>query len=167
MPCDGRGLSRPCAVQPHIVGGMAYRRHVNDTLHTSIDWTHQLVDQLDWHWQHQLRSRLDGLTDQEYFWELVPGCWSIRPRGTSTAPIQAGGGAFTIDFAYPGPDPPPVGTIAWRLGHIIVGVLGTRTGNHFGDRTIDYQTFDYAGTAAGALRQLDQVYATGPSPRDG
>ena len=133
---------------------------MNDTLYTGIDWTHQLVDQLDWHWQHQLRSRLDGLTDEEYFWEPVPGCWSIRPRGTSTAPIQAGGGAFTIDFAYPEPDPPPVGTIAWRLGHIIVGVLGMRTGNHFGDRTIDYQIFDYAGTAAGALRQLDEVYAS-------
>lgn len=139
---------------------MAYRRHVSDTRYTRIDWTHQLVDQLDWHWRHQLRSRLDGLTDEEYFWEPVPGCWSIRPRGTSTAPIQAGGGAFTIDFAYPEPDPPPVATIAWRLGHIIVGVLGTRAGNHFGDRTIDYQTFDYAGTVAGALRQLDEVYAS-------
>ena len=25
-----------------------------------------LVDQLDWHWTHQLRPRLDGLTDDEY-----------------------------------------------------------------------------------------------------
>ena len=124
-----------------------------------IDWNGQLLDQLDWHWQHHLRPRLSGLTDDEYFWEPVEGCWNVQPRGVSTAPIQAGSGAFTIDFALPEPDPPPVTTIAWRLGHVIVGVLGTRASNHFGDRSIDYQTFDYAGTAADALRQLDGVYA--------
>ena len=124
-----------------------------------IDWNGQLLDQLDWHWQHHLRPRLSGLTDDEYFWEPVEGCWNVQPRGVSTAPIQAGSGAFTIDFALPKPDPPPVTTIAWRLGHVIVGVLGTRASNHFGDRSIDYQTFDYAGTAADALHQLDEVYA--------
>ena len=123
-----------------------------------IDWNQQLVDQLDWHWQHHFRPRLKSLTDEEYFWEPVPGCWNVRPRGASTALIQAGSGAFTIDFAVPEPDPPPVTTIAWRLGHIIVGVLGTRASNHFGDRSINYQNFDYAGTAAEALRQLDDAY---------
>jgi hypothetical protein len=52
-----------------------------------------------------------------------------------------------------------VTTIAWRLGHLIVGVLGMRASNHFGDRSIDYQSFEYAGTAAEALGQLDEVYA--------
>ena len=130
---------------------------MTDTSNTT-NWNHQLVDQLDWHWQRQLRPRLDGLTDEEYFWEPVEGCWSVRPRGASAAPIQAGSGAFTIDFAFPEPDPPPVTTIAWRLGHLIVGVLGVRASNHFGDRSIDYQSFDYAGTAADALGQLDKVY---------
>ena len=46
-----------------------------------IDWNTMLADQLDWHWRSQLRPRLDGLTDDEYFWEPVAGCWSIRPRG--------------------------------------------------------------------------------------
>ena len=27
----------------------------------------QLADQLDWYWQKNLRPRLDGLTDEEYF----------------------------------------------------------------------------------------------------
>jgi hypothetical protein len=45
------------------------------------------------------------------------------------------------------------------LGHIIVGVLGMRASNHFGGRSIDYQSFDYAGTAAGAPGQLDEIYA--------
>lgn len=43
-----------------------------------LDWTSQLTDQLDRHWHAQLRPRLDGLTDDEYFWEPVPGCWNIR-----------------------------------------------------------------------------------------
>lgn len=124
-----------------------------------IDWNQQLIDQLDWYWQHHFRPRLNSLTDEEYFWEPVAGCWNVHRRGASTAPMQAGSGAFTIDFAFPEPDPPPVTTIAWRLGHIIVGVLGARASNHFGDRSINYQSFDYAGTAAGALRQLDDAYA--------
>ncbi|MDQ3610318.1 MAG: DinB family protein [Actinomycetota bacterium] len=123
-----------------------------------MDWNAQLLDQLDLHWQRQLRPRLHGLTDDEYFWEPVDGCWSVRPRGTSTAPIQAGSGAFTIDFAVREPEPAPVTTIAWRLGHLIVGVLGSRASNHFGDRSIVYATFDYAGTAAEALHQLDEMY---------
>ncbi len=124
-----------------------------------IDWNQQLLDQLDWHWSRQLRPRLDGLTDDEYFWEPVRGCWSVHRRGESTAPIAAGAGAFTIDFAMPAPQPPPLTTIAWRLGHIIVGVLGMRVANHFNGPAADYQTFEYAGTAADALRQLDQTYA--------
>lgn len=125
-----------------------------------LDWTRELVEQLDFHWRIALRPRLDGLTDGEYFDEPVPGgCWNLRPRGTSTAPVQGGSGEFVIEFAVPEPDPPPVTTIAWRLGHVIVGVLGMRVASHFGGPTMDYQSFDYAGTAAGALAQLDEVYA--------
>jgi len=124
-----------------------------------IDWNQQLLDQLDWHWRRQLRPRLEGLSDDEYVWEPAPGCWSIRRRGESSAPITAGSGAFTIDFAFPEPQPAPLTTIAWRSGHIVVGVLGVRVAAHFGGPPADYQTFAYAGTAADALQQLDQAYA--------
>jgi hypothetical protein len=124
-----------------------------------LDWNAQLLDQLDWHWQHQLRPRLEGLTDVEYLWEPVPGSWNVRPRGRSTAPIAAGSGAFTIEYAFPEPDPPPVTTIAWRLGHLLVGVLGARNAAHFGGPPVSYADFDYPGTAAGALAQLDDAYA--------
>jgi hypothetical protein len=130
-----------------------------DTETVGIDWTDQLADQLDVHWHRQLRPRYEGLTDSEYFWEPVANCWNIRPRGRGRAAIAAGGGDFVIDFAHPAPSPVPVTTIAWRLAHIIVGVFATRVASHFGGPPVDYMTFHYAGTAAQALQQLDEVYA--------
>ncbi|MEH1058000.1 DinB family protein [Micromonospora sp. CPCC 206171] len=127
---------------------------------TDQNWNLLLRDQLAGHWTGQLRDRLDGLTDDEYFWEPAPGCWSVRPRGTGAAPVQAGSAALRIDFAMPEPDPPPLTTIAWRLGHVIVGVLAVRNAAHFGRAPTDYQSFEYAPTAAGALAQLDTEYAT-------
>jgi hypothetical protein len=50
-----------------------------------LDWNAELVRQLEGHWGYQLRPRLDGLTDEEFLWEPVPGCWSVRPRGAGTA----------------------------------------------------------------------------------
>ncbi len=64
-----------------------------------------------------------------------------------------------IDFADPEPSPAPVTTIAWRLAHLITGVFGSRVGDHFGGPPVDYYAFHYAGTAAQALAQLDEVYA--------
>ncbi len=75
----------------------------------TVDWNNQLAEQLDWHWRVQLRPRLDGLTDDEYRWEPVPGAWNVRPRGTSTAPIgmrvasHFGGPPFDYNtHEYPG-----------------------------------------------------------------
>ncbi|WP_028659659.1 DinB family protein [Nocardioides insulae] len=126
---------------------------------TDLAWNPQLVDQLVWHWNHQVRARLEGLTDEEYFWEPAADSWSVRPRGTGVAPVQAGAGSMTIDFAFPQPEPAPFTTIAWRLGHVIVGVLAMRSASHFGREPTDYDSFEYAGTAAGALVQLDEEYA--------
>lgn len=52
-----------------------------------ISWTAELLDQLDGHGIHQLRLRLDGLTDAEYLWEPVAGCWNLRPRAYCRAAI--------------------------------------------------------------------------------
>jgi DinB superfamily len=124
-----------------------------------VDWNAELAEQLDWHWRAQLRPRLDGLTDEEYFWEPVPGMWSVRPTGASAAPISLGGGAFRQDFARPAPELAPVTTIAWRLCHLTVGVFGMRVASHFGGEPMHYETYEYPGDAASALARLDQVYA--------
>jgi DinB superfamily len=120
------------------------------------NWNEQLGDQLGWHWQHHLRPRLEGITDEEYFWEPVGGCWSVRPAGTGV-PGAPGSGEFRIDFVHPEPKPPPFTTVAWRLGHLIT-VFGERNANHFGGPPIFPQTHRYAGTAREALDQLDAGY---------
>lgn len=118
-----------------------------------------LIDQLDHHWQTQLRPRLDGLTDDEYLWEPVPDCWSVRPRAEASSSHAAGGGTVVIDYAFPQPTPAPVTTIAWRLGHIAVGIFGMRTAVHFGGSPMTYTSVDWPLTAVGGLVLLDEQYA--------
>lgn len=108
--------------------------------------TELLADQLDFHWEHQLRPRLAGLTDEEYFWAPVADCWTIGPDGR-------------VDFVYPEPEPAPFTTIAWRMAHVIVGVLAMRSHSHFGGPAADYQTWPYATDAATALAQFDEEKA--------
>jgi hypothetical protein len=62
-----------------------------------------------------------------------------------------------MDFGEPPHDQDPVTTIAWRLGHLIVGFAETM-GTHFGGPRADLSAFHFAGTATEALRQLDDSY---------
>lgn len=125
----------------------------------ALDWNSLLLDQVDFQWRGAFRPRLEGLTDEQYLREPAPGAWSVRPRAAAATPMAAGAGDVLIDFAYPEPDPPPVTTVAWRLGHVIVGVLGMRVASHFGGPAVDYATHHYAATAREALVQLDDAYA--------
>ena len=52
-----------------------------------IDWTRSSLDQLGFQWDHVLRPRLDGLTDEQLLWEPVAGMWSIRRRADATSPM--------------------------------------------------------------------------------
>ena len=72
-----------------------------------------LVDQLDASIEIA-RERLEGLTDEEYLWEPAPGAWSIRPQPA---------GHWGLEVVRPAPDPPPLTTIAWRLGHLHEGFV--------------------------------------------
>jgi DinB family protein len=56
-----------------------------------------------------VRTRVQGLTDEEFFWEPVPDCWTVRP---------AEHGRWAADYEEPDPDPAPFTTIAWRLVHV-------------------------------------------------
>ena len=121
-----------------------------------IDWTHELVDQLEFHWGKILRPRLASLTDEQYLWEPVPGCWSVRRRADGRGNSAVGAGDTVIDYEYPEPDPPPFTTIAWRMGHIAIGIFGGRAARHFGDGDIQYADVDWPLTAAGGMALLDR-----------
>lgn len=123
-----------------------------------IDWNAHLLEQLEGHWLNQLRPRLEGLSDAEYFWEPVPGCWSIRRREDASTPLAVGAGDYVMDYAMPPHDPEPVTTIAWRLAHIIVAVFAAKSALFFGGPPADYPSWEYADTAACSLRQLDQEH---------
>ncbi|HLS46363.1 MAG TPA: DinB family protein [Ornithinicoccus sp.] len=125
---------------------------------SKVDWHGLALEQLTWHWEAQARPRLEGLTDAEYLWEPTEGSWSVRPRADARTAQAAGGGELVIDFEYPEPSPVPLTTIAWRLGHLIVGVFGGRVAAHFDGPPCDYFTWEYAATADAALAQLDAAY---------
>jgi hypothetical protein len=122
-------------------------------------WGALLAAQLAWHWEAQARPRLAGLTDDEYFFEPVPGSWSVRPAGAPTPATLFGTGPMQVDFDADPPSPPPVTTIAWRLAHLTVGVFGDRNARYFDGPPIGYESYAYPATAAGALADLDEGYA--------
>jgi hypothetical protein len=125
-----------------------------------MDWVRALaVDQLGFYWDAHLWPRLQGLTDEEYFWEPVDGSWSVRPGADGVLVLD--------DLGVPEPDPPPVTTIAWRMMHIAVGLFYTRASTFFSDGSVpaDADMFDprhrparLASTAAEALELLESSY---------
>lgn len=105
-------------------------------------------------WERTWR-RLDGLDDDEYLWEPVAGCWSIRTRPDGTrfwewAPI-----------VYPD----PFTTLPWRLWHLI-DMYGEDRAPRFLDvppqgEPVGLDAPDPAppATAADALDQLERAHA--------
>ena len=83
---------------------------------------------LDYVWP-RIRGRLDGMTDDEYLWEPVSGCWSVRP-GPS--------GKWEAEREDPSPVPPPVTSIAWRTWHIASECLGGFTELLFGQHPLTW-----------------------------
>lgn len=59
-----------------------------------------LIDQFD-RVREMAQSRLTGLGDEEYLWEPVPGCWSIRRRGEAVTPKAFGPGEWVLDQGDP------------------------------------------------------------------
>lgn len=115
----------------------------------SNDRLMRLASQLGWHWEHQLRPRLSGLTDAECLWEPAEGCWSLRAQA---------GGTTVPDWVFPPPDPAPLTTVAWRMAHM-GQTLAQRANFHFGDRTMTVDRVPWPGLAAAeGLAWVDTAY---------
>ena len=81
-----------------------------------------LLEQFDWACL-RLLNRMSGpevdsgdgtpvaagpMTDEEYRWEPVPGCWSVRRRADGPGPGATellGTGEWGLDLAWPAPGP--------------------------------------------------------------
>ncbi|MGW7423962.1 DinB family protein [Streptomyces sp. NPDC054813] len=59
-----------------------------------------LLDQFD-RARELAQVRLTGLGDEEYLWEPVPGCWSVRRREEATTPGAYGLGDWVLDQGAP------------------------------------------------------------------
>ncbi|MER6454268.1 MULTISPECIES: DinB family protein [unclassified Streptomyces] len=103
-------------------------------------------------------TRVEPVTDDEYLWEPVPGCWSVRRRADGPgqrASFLAGGGMWGRDAApYPHPWPPPVTTIAWRLSHL-TEMLALRADHTSGSRSATRDGHPVNGDAAGAVAAFE------------
>ncbi len=97
------------------------------------------------------RTRLAGLTDDEYFWEPVPGCCTVR---------RTESGDYRADDADR-PGNPPFTTIAWRLWHLIENYGAQRNPKWLGVQRLPsgFERDDPApATAAEAITVLDHAH---------
>lgn len=86
-----------------------------------------LADQTGIAWR-LARARVTDLTDDEFFWEPVVPCWSLRRKSEmASVPEDAPPGDWWIDGADPAPEPAPFTTVAWLVSHM---TLGTWNWNH-------------------------------------
>ncbi|HEU0238670.1 MAG TPA: DinB family protein [Micromonosporaceae bacterium] len=109
-----------------------------------------IIELSDYAYQ-RTRNRLAGLTDDEYFWEPVPGCCTIR---------RTASGDYCADDAD-GPGAPAFTTIAWRLWHLIENYGAKRQPEWLGvDRLPGgFERHDPApATAAEAIAVLDRAH---------
>lgn len=104
-----------------------------------------LVDSLDYVWG-RVRGRLDDLGDEEYLWEPVAGCWSVRPGGR-------------VERVLPDPTPAPVTTIAWRTWHIAVECLDGYSERGFGAKALDLGEQEWHLSAAETRDALDRAWS--------
>ncbi|MBB2922297.1 DinB family protein [Cellulomonas cellasea] len=99
------------------------------------------------------------LTDDEYLWEPVAGCWSVRRRADGPGPgatVLVGAGEWGRDGGRPHPYPPPVTTIAWRLEHL-AEMLAGRADHLTGAHAHTEEEYVVPGTAAEGVAAFDRA----------
>ena len=96
-----------------------------------------------------LCERLDGLTDDEFGWEPVPGAWAIHPDER---------GMWIADYEEPDPIPAPITTIGWRIVHVADCKLMYQE-YAFGPGRLQWPELEAPHTSSDALRALDERQA--------
>src|SRR4051812_14240885 len=102
----------------------------------------------------RLHGRVAGMRDDEYFWEPVADCMTVRRQAD---------GSYRADNdarpEFPPPAEPRVTTIAWRLAHITTLLSDDRNATWLGlSPTPGAYEPPVAGTAAEATAMLERAY---------
>lgn len=114
------------------------------------DHSTSLLRTFDYVWARTL-ARIDGLDDQEYFWEPVPGCWTLRREADARWTLDGGGGGGPV------PEPVPITTIAWRIGHVGAMALGGFAAMRFGTQLTE-DAKEFPATASRVTPFLEANY---------
>jgi hypothetical protein len=96
-----------------------------------------------------MRSLLDGLDDEEFFWEPVPQPWTV---------FRDGSGRWTYHYAEPDPVPAPFTTIGWRLVHVALCKVMYHEWA-FGARVLDFTNVENPGDVASSIAMLEDGHA--------
>ena len=112
----------------------------------SVEWLSAVMEEA---WS-ALRRHLESLTDEEFFWEPGPNCWTVHPDEA---------GCWIVDYAdYPHPDPPPFTTIAWRVVHVAACKIMYYE-YAFGPGKLTWDELDIPHTVAEATAWLEEGQA--------
>jgi hypothetical protein len=107
-----------------------------------------VLTSLGYVWE-RVRDRCNGLTQEEYLWEPVAGCWSVRDND----------GVMSVDHVEPDPEPAPVTTIAWRLWHIGSSCLSGYTQGGLGPWPLPVHDREWFMDVDQALVAVDTAWA--------
>ena len=113
-----------------------------------------VLTQIDWWWNALFRRRLDGLTDDELWWEPAPDCWTLHDHGDGTFRYEWPPGSR-------GESTPPFTTIAWRLCHLTLLGLANWAMGMEGDAECQSKAYEleFPRGAVEAVDLLDQWWA--------
>lgn len=101
--------------------------------------------QMQWAYE-EVWNRVQGISEEEYFWEPVPGCWTVYPTGD---------GKWTYHYDLPAPEPHPLTTIAWRVVHITLCKVMYHE-YAFGPGELDWMTIETPPSMAETLAELER-----------
>ncbi|MGW7411061.1 DinB family protein [Streptomyces sp. NPDC054863] len=105
-------------------------------------------------------TKVVPMTDEEYLWEPVADCWSVRRRTEGPGPratllLGAATGEWGLDSSsYPRPWPTPFTTLAWRLNHLSE-LLTLRADHTAGTRSLTRDDYRISGDAASAIAAFE------------
>jgi hypothetical protein len=93
-----------------------------------------------------IRQRVEGLSDEEFFWQPVADCWTVHPDAL---------GRWIGDYEEPDPVPAPFTTIAWRLTHVATCKLMYHE-YAFGPRAMTWDDIEIPHTFTEAIAMLER-----------